>query len=105
MTSRSAESTRARSAVNKATLPSSWWPCTPNRSLIPTVTPAPASTPWIWHFRFERSPTSLARCRTQWRSSLVAGGAIQASGSRPIAQQIRQIRGSALIFSELEDDL
>ena len=43
-----------------------------------------AHTAWIWHFRFDRSPTSFARWRTQPRSSRVAGGAIQASGSRPI---------------------
>jgi transposase InsO family protein len=43
-----------------------------------------AHTAWIWNFRFDRSPTSFARWRTQPRSSRVAGGAIQASGSRPI---------------------
>jgi transposase InsO family protein len=43
-----------------------------------------AHTAWTWHFRFDRSPASFARWRTQPRSSRVAGGAIQASGSRPI---------------------
>jgi transposase InsO family protein len=43
-----------------------------------------AHTAWTWHFRFDRSPASFARCRTQPRSSRVAGGAIQVSGSRPL---------------------
>ena len=47
VTSRSAESTRARSAGDSRALTSNWWPSRPNRSLIGTATPAPTSTPWI----------------------------------------------------------
>ena len=55
-----------------------------NRSDIGTWIPHLASTAWISALQCERSPTSLARCRTSSRSSRVAGGAIHASGSRPI---------------------
>jgi hypothetical protein len=74
---------------------SSCCPPAPNKSLMGTCTPAAAYTAWIWFFRLERSPTSLARCRTQPRNSRVAGGAIQASGSRPIRSKSGQIRGIA----------
>jgi hypothetical protein len=36
-----------------------------NKSLIGTCTPAQVRTAWTWHFKFDRSPTSFARCRTQ----------------------------------------
>ena len=63
-----------RDSVARSAVASSRCPDAPNRSLIGTVIPALARMPWTWHFRFDRSPTSLARCRTQPRSSRVAGG-------------------------------
>ena len=42
-------------------------------------------------------PTSLARCRTSSRSSRVAGGAIHASGSRPIRSRSARSRGVPLV--------
>ena len=53
---------------------------------------------WTWHFRFDRSPTSFARCRTQPRSSRVAGGAIHASGSRPIRSRSARSAASRSSF-------
>ena len=95
--SRSSESTRERDSTGSGQAASSRCPPGPNRSLIGTVIPAPASTACTWHFRLERSPTSLARCRTQPRSSRVAGGAIHASGSRPIRS--RSARSAASRWS------
>ena len=46
----------------------------------------------------ERSPTSLARCRTSSRSSRVAGGAIHASGSRPIRSRSARSAASRSSF-------
>jgi hypothetical protein len=44
------ESTRARATGASLTWLSCCWPCTPNRPLIVTGTPAAASTPCTWHF-------------------------------------------------------
>ena len=77
---------------------SSCWPDGPNRSLIVTCTPAPASTAWTWHLRLDRSPTSFARCRTQPRSSRVARRGDPRLGQPTHPQQICQIRGVALII-------
>ena len=95
---RSSDSTRDRDSTANAAVASSSRPDTPNRSLIGTCTPAPASTAWIWQRRPERSPTSLARCRTQPRSSRVAGGAIHASGSRPIRSRSARSAASRSSF-------
>ena len=46
----------------------------------------------------ERSATSLARCRTSSRSSRVAGGAIHASGSRPIRSRSARSAASRTSF-------
>src|SRR6187200_2498480 len=48
------------------------------------ITRASTINDLISFLRLVRSPTSLARCRTSSRSSRLAGGAIQASGNRPI---------------------
>ena len=57
-----------------------------------------ASTAWIWALQLLRIPTSLARCRTSSRSSRVAGGAIHASGSRPIRSRSARSRASRSSF-------
>src|SRR5665648_710711 len=51
-------------------------PHTPNRSLISTWTPHLASTACTSALQCERNPTSLARCRTNSRSSRVGGGPV-----------------------------
>ena len=95
---RSTESTRDLDSTGNTVAASSCRPPGPNRSLLNTCTPAPASTAWTWHFRFERSPTSFARCRTQPRSSRVAGGAIHASGNLPIRSRSARSEASRSSF-------
>src|SRR5450631_4065936 len=82
--SRRSEAIRAAYGEGRSSRSNSCVPATPNRSLINTCTPHLASTAWISALQCDRNPTSLARCRTNSRSSLVAGGAIHASGRRPI---------------------
>lgn len=76
-------------------------PATPNKSLIDTWTPAPASTACTWFFRFERSVTSLARCRTSSDSSRVAGGAIHVFGRRLIRSRSARSAASHSSFLTL----
>jgi len=95
---RSSDSTRERDSTVNVAVVSSSRPDTPNRSLIGTCIPALASTAWIWQRRPERSATSLARCRTQPRSSRVAGGAIHASGSLPIRSKSARSAASRSSF-------
>ena len=83
-----ASSNRSSSAV----------PSTPNRSLTATCTPHLASTAWTSALQCERSPTSFARCRTSSRSSRVTGGAIHASGSRPIRNRSARSAASRSSF-------
>ena len=55
---RNSESTRDRDSTANTVSASSRCLPGPNRSLINTCTPAPASTAWTWFFRLERNPTS-----------------------------------------------
>ena len=74
---------RAAYGLGNTTRSSSSLPPRPNRSDTPTWMPRLASTACTSALQCDRSPTSFARCRTNSRSSRVAGGAIHASGSRP----------------------
>ena len=76
------------------TLSYSRFPSTPNRSLIATQIPPLAKTACTWALHWDRIATSLARCRTSSRSSLVAGGAIHACGSRPIRSKSARSKAS-----------
>ena len=71
---------------------------TPNRSLTGTLRPHLASTACTLAFNPERNATSLARCRTNSRSSRVAGGAIHASGRRPIRSRSARSAASRSSF-------
>ena len=70
-------------------------PATPNRSDIGTRTPCLASTAWTCALSPDRNATSFARCRTASRNSRTAGGAIHASGSRPIRSRSAKSRRRA----------
>ncbi len=95
---RNNESTRERDSTASTAAASNCRPPGANRSVIGTCTPAPARTAWTWHLRLVRSPTSLARWRTQPRNSRVAGGAIHASGSLPMRSRSARSAASRSSF-------
>ena len=64
-----------------------------------TSTPSLASTPWTWSLQLARIRTSLHLYLVISRSSRISGGAIHASGSRPIRS--RSARSEASLSSFL----
>src|SRR4051812_38114101 len=89
---------RAAYGVGRSNRSSRAEPPTPNRSLIGTATPHLASTAWTPALQWLRRATNLARWRTSSRSSRVAGGAIHASGKRPIRSRSARSAASRRSF-------